>query len=100
MDLTNARQAWCPAGTNCQITKPSNPSIDNHYQRKIAGGLLSEWGVLGEYKMDEGDFDPYQGYWVIDSDGEINFLIGHLAGTVYGYRSEESIERTAICTTN
>ena len=100
MDLTNARQAWCPADTNCQIPKPSNPSIDNHYQRKIAGGLLSEWGVLGEYKMDEGNFDPYQGYWVIDSDGEINFLIGHLAGTVYGYRSEESIERTAICTTN
>ena len=108
MDLTNAIQAWCPdvpAGTSCRIpdpSTPSNPSIGNHYQRRIAGGLLGEWGVLGQYEMDEGKFDPDNGYWTSDSDGNMYFLVGHTAGAIYGYRffPEDPIRRTAICTTN
>ena len=108
MDLTNAIQAWCPdvpAGTSCKIpdpSTPSNPSIGNHYQRRIAAGLLGEWGVLGQYEMDEGKFDPNNGYWTSDNDGNMYFLVGHTAGAIYGYRffPEDPIKRTAICTTN
>ena len=102
-DLTNAKGAECPFDAeNCEAQNLEGASIGNYYQRKIAGGLLSEWGVLGKYEMDEGKFDPDNGYWTSDMSSKginVYYLVSHLVGKIYGY-SNTNFKRTAICTTN
>ena len=103
-DLTNAKGAECPFvdAESCEAQNLEGASIGNYYQRKIAGGLLSEWGVLGKYEMDEGNFDPNNGYWTSDMSSKginVYYLVSHLIGKIYGY-SNTNFKRTAICTTN
>ena len=63
-DLTNASCSGLGSSSHCQGAVGATPSSSGNYsQRRIAGGLFSEWGNMIFYK---GNNFTIEGYWTSD----------------------------------
>ncbi len=98
-DLTNASCNGKGSGSHCQGAVGVKPSsLNNNYQRRIGGGLFSEWGYMNNYTGANFDSDYHdsnaQGkqnssnssighaYWTSDPIGNDNFVVSSSSGYI------------------
>jgi len=119
-DIPAAQESWCnKIGYRLpnikDLTNASGPGVigatpsssGNHYQRRIGGGFVSEWGnIMNDYNKDKDvGFDPLHGdFWTSDHpstptpDGkswfEVTFDVGAIQFEHFGANNQ------GICVTN